>query len=61
MTNAEIERDIKQLEELIDFCEDMSLEGVIIIVNGKTEYWYLVDMKNWLEEDQYKLWNEVED
>lgn len=61
MTRTEIEKDIRRLEELIDYCNDLDLQGVIVEVNGKTELWYLIDMKNWLEEDQYKLWNEVED
>lgn len=61
MTRTEIEKDIRRLEELIDYCNDLDLQGVIVEINGKTELWYLIDMKNWLEEDQYKLWNEVED
>lgn len=58
VTRKHIEDEIQEYEELIEICEEMGLDGVIKIVNGKTEYWYKDDMINWIEEDERLLRNE---
>ena len=59
MTKEDIEEEISLYEDLISYCLDFGLDGVIKTVKGVTEYWYVEDMKNWIEEDYYKLLNEI--
>ena len=58
VTRKHIEDEIQEYEELIEICEEMGLDGVIKIVNGKTEYWYKDDMINWIEIDEDLIRNE---
>ncbi len=58
VTKKDIEDEIEQYEELINLCEEYGLEGVIKEVNGKTEYWYKEDLKNWIDEDRFLIENE---
>lgn len=52
VTKKDIEDEIQEYEDLIDICEEMELDGIIKTVNGKTEYWYKVDIQNWIEIDK---------
>lgn len=58
VTKKDIEDEMQQYEELIDICYELDLDGVIKEVNGKTEYWYIEDLKNWIEEDRDLIRNE---
>lgn len=58
VTKKHIEDEIQEYEELIEICEEMGLDGVIKIVNGKTKHWYKDDMINWIEIDEDLIRNE---
>ncbi len=60
VTKKDVEDEIEQYEELINFCEENRLRGVIKDVNNKTEYWYIEDMQNWIDEDKFLIRNEDE-
>lgn len=58
VTKKDVEDEIEQYEDLIALCEENGLQGVIKEVNGKTEYWYIEDMQNWIDEDKFLIRNE---
>lgn len=58
VTKRELQDEINELQELIDNCNVLGLEGVIKTVNGTTEYWYKEAMQNWIEENENLLLQE---
>lgn len=58
VTKRELQDEINELQELIDNCDVLGLEGVIKTVNGTTEYWYKEDMQNWINENEELLQEE---
>lgn len=60
VTKKDVEDEIEQYEDLIALCEENGLQGIIKEVNGRTEYWYIEDMQNWIDEDKFLIRNEDE-
>lgn len=60
-TKKDLEDEIDQYKDLISLCEENGLQGVIIEVNGRTEYWYKVDLQNFIDENKFRIRNEVEE
>lgn len=61
MTKKDLEDEIYTLQDNIDICYEKGWQGIIMPVGGKTEYWYIEDMQNWIEEDEFRIRNDFDD
>ena len=61
VTKKDIEDEIEGYEELLYTCYELGLDGIIKTIKGRTEYIYIDDLKNWIEEDKFLINNEDEE